>query len=166
LGVTMKLTANDLLAGSGQQHAVAIPPDLLTEDTRGEGGEVLLRPLTIGDVQRIGKAAKEQGILTSLLMVQQALVEPVMGIDQVAKLPVGLAEFLLAEVNRISGLSLSEDHLQQAVKAPLTRATFVLAREFGWTPAECSDLTVGQVLLYLEMLAGEDNGRPLPESAA
>ena len=54
---------------------------------------------------------------------------------------------------RLSGLSMAADDLEAAVKAPLAKACFVLAREFGWTPADCSALTVGQILLYLEMLA-------------
>lgn len=148
------LTANDLLAGSAQRYSVSIPGHLLPDAMEG-GGDVVLRPLTVDDLQRVGKAAKDEGLLSSLLMVQQALVEPTMSIDQVGKLPAGLMQFLLAEVNRISGLSLSEDEMQQAVRAPLTKAVFVLAKEFGWTPSECSELTVGQVLLYLEMLAGE-----------
>ena len=48
------------------------------------------------------------------------------------------------------------DELDEAVHAPLARACFVLAREFGWTPEECAALTVGQVLLYLEMLGSGD----------
>jgi hypothetical protein len=160
-----KLTANDLLAGSRQTHRVRLPAEALPEGAQAAGGEVLLRPLTVGDVQRIGKAAKDQGVLTSLLMVQQALVEPAMSVEQVGRLPAGLAQFLLGEVNRISGLSLSDDDLQQAVRAPLTRATYVLAREFGWTPAECAELTIGQVLLYLEMLAGDGAGASREDAA-
>lgn len=148
------LTANDLLSGSAQRYSVSIPEHLLPDAMEG-GGDVVLRPLTVDDLQRVGKAAKDEGLLSSLLMVQQALSEPAMSIDQVGKLPAGLMQFLLAEVNRISGLSLSEDEMQRAVRAPLTKAVFVLAKEFGWTPSECSELTVGQVLLYLEMLAGE-----------
>ena len=71
-------------------------------------------------------------------------------------LPAGVVQFLSEHVNRISGLALDEDDLERAVRAPLARACFILAREFGWTPAECSELTVGQVLLYLEMLAREE----------
>lgn len=153
-----RLTAEDLLAGSGQTHAVVIPADVMPAGAGAVGGEVLLRPLTVADVQRIGKATRDQGVLASVLMVQQALVDPDMTIDQVGALPAGLARFLLAEVNKISGLALSEDDLHNAVKAPLTRATFVLAREFGWSPSQCSELTVGQVLLYLEMLAGGSAG--------
>lgn len=157
-----KLTANDLLAGGSQLHSVSIPGDLLAEVPEG-GGEVQLRPLTVNDLQRVGKAAKDEGLLSSVLMVQQALVEPALSVEQVGKLPAGLMQFLLAQVNRISGLSLTEDEMQQAVRAPLTRAVFVLAKEFGWTPSECSELTVGQVLLYLEMLAGDKSSE---ESAA
>jgi hypothetical protein len=50
-------------------------------------------------------------------------------------------------------LTVADDDLDSALKAPLTKACFVLAREFGWTPAECAALTLGQILLYLEMLA-------------
>jgi hypothetical protein len=156
------LTANDLLAGSAQRHSVRIPAHLLPQAMEGDA-EVLLRPLTVNDLQRVGKAAKDEGLLSSVLMVQQAVEEPAMSIDQVGNLPAGLMQFLLAEVNRTSGLSLSEDEMQQAVKAPLTKAVFVLAKEFGWTPAECSELTVGQVLLYLDLLAGES---PSEEGAA
>jgi len=157
--MTIKLTANDLLAGGNQKYSITIPADVLPEGAQAAGGQVLLRPLTVSDVQRIAKAAKDQGLLSSVLMVHQALVEPAMTVEQVGKLPAGLAQFLLTEVNRISGLSLSEDDLQQAVKAPLTKATFVLSREFGWTPAQCSELTLGQVLLYLEMLSGDVSGQ-------
>ena len=36
----------------------------------------------------------------------------------------------------------------------MARACFVLAKEFGWTPEEVSGLTLGQILLYLEMANG------------
>jgi hypothetical protein len=71
----------------------------------------------------------------------------------------GLVEFLLREVNRVSGLSLSGDELEATVQAPLARACFVLAREFGWTPEECAALTLGQILVYLELL-GRGEGPP------
>jgi len=91
-------------------------------------------------------------------MVQQALVAPKMTVEQVGSLSAGLVQYLLRRVNQISGLDLSDEDLDKAVKAPLARACFVLSRDFGWTPAECSELTVGQVLLYLEMLARDQKG--------
>jgi hypothetical protein len=114
---------------------------------------VVLRPLTVRDIQRVTQAAREQTALTSVLMVQQALVRPPLTVEQVSSLPAGLVEFLLGQVNRISGLAMDAGDVEETVRAPLSRACFVLAREFGWTPEQCSQLTVGQVLLYLEMLA-------------
>lgn len=148
------LTAEDLLAGASAQHTVQVPAHLLA--AQGTPGEVVLRPLTVRDLQRVTQAAREQTALTSVLMVQQALVQPMLSVEQAAGLSAGLIEFLLAEVNRISGLSMDSDSVEHAVRAPLSRACFVLAREFGWSPEQCSQLTVGQVLLYLEMLANGD----------
>lgn len=158
----MQLTAEDLLAGGSATHVVRLPESLLRPgangDSAGEGGEVTLRPLLVRDVDRVVRAAREQRVLTSVLMVQQALVSPKLTVDQVSELPAGLVQALLERVNAISGLAVGEDDLDRAVRAPLARACFVLAREFGWTPAECSELTVGQVLLYLEMLARDGEG--------
>jgi hypothetical protein len=159
------LSAEELLAGAAGTFTVALPSSVLRpsaeEGAVGTAGEVVLRPLQIRDVERVSRAAKEQRVLTSVLMVQQALVTPKLTVEQVGSLSAGVVQFLLEKVNAISGLSLGEDDLDRAVKAPLAKACFVLAREFGWTPAECSELTVGQVLLYLEMLARNGQGEAL-----
>ena len=125
--------------------------------------QVVIRPLVLADVQRIQRAARDESALTSVLMVQQALVEPKLSIEQVGRLHAGLVEHLLREVNRISGLSLGGDDLEELVRAPLARACFVLAREFGWTPNECAGMTLGQILVYLEML-GRGEGAWSPPS--
>lgn len=163
------LTAEELLSGASLTYTVALPAAIVRPSAEAEAsgatdpafaGEVVLRPLQVRDIERAARAAKEQRVLTSVLMVQQSLVSPKLSVEQVASLPAGVVQFLLQRVNRLSGLSLGEDDLEQAVRAPMARACFVLAREFGWTPAQCSDLTVGQVLLYLEMLAkdAQSNG--------
>ncbi len=155
--MTNTFTAEDLLAGTAAEHTVEVPASVLSPVEEGAGEEtcksVVIRPLSVRDVERITKAAKEERVLTSILTVHQALVTPELTIDQVGKLPAGLVQFLLERINRVSGLTLGEDDLEAAVKAPLAKACFVLSKEFGWTPAECSELTVGQILLYLEMLA-------------
>lgn len=150
------LTTEDLLAGATLTHRIEVPAELVPGAPEGAGHEVVLRPLVLSDVMRLHRAAGDDGELASALMVHQALVEPELTLDQVHRLPAGLVEFLLAEVNRTSGLSLGGDDLTDAVHAPLARACFVLGREFGWTPDRCAELTVGQVLLYLEMLARGD----------
>ena len=149
----MNLTAEELLAGGGLTHAVDIPADLLSANGSGPHvGQVVLRPLTVRDLQRIGKAARDDENLSATLMLQHALVEPALKLDQVAQLPAGLARFLVDRINAISGISTPQNALEEYVQAPLARACFVLAKEFGWTPAEVSGMTIGQILLYLEMV--------------
>ncbi|MCU0584481.1 MAG: hypothetical protein MUC46_00235 [Desulfobacterales bacterium] len=157
------LSAEDLLAGAGATYTVEVPAVALRPGESGIAGTVTLRPLSVRDIQRVSLAAREQRVLASILMVQQALVEPRLTVEQVGSLPAGLVEFLVGKVNGLSGLGLDGDDLERAVKATLARACFALAREFGWTPAQCSELTVGQILVYLEMLArGESAGGATP----
>ena len=154
----MPLSAEELLLGAEATSAVEVPLEVLRpatdEDAKGQvtPATVMIRPLTLADVHRIQKAARDERALTSVLMVQQALVEPRVTVEQVNRMHAGLVEFLLREVNRVSGLSLDRDELQETVHAPLARACFVLARELGWTPEECAALTLGQALVYLELL--------------
>jgi len=157
--MTMALSADDLLLGGEASHAVPIPAAILRPGGGGEDAPtvVVLRPLRLVDIQRVHKAAQDQQALTSVLMVHQALVEPRLSIEQVNRLHAGLVQFLLREVNRISGLAIDGDELAAAVQAPLAKACFVLAREFGWTPEECANLTLGQILLYVEMI-GRSSG--------
>lgn len=156
------LSAEDLLAGAAATYTISVPASVLQPAGGAggaaaapptSGGQVTLRPLTVRDVQRVAQAAKEQRLVSGVLMVQQALVSPKLTVEQAGSLSAGLLQFLLDQVNRISGLTVLDEDLDSALKAPLTRACFVLAREFGWTPAECAELTLGQILLYLEMLA-------------
>jgi hypothetical protein len=160
------LSAEELLAGAALTHTVPVPEALVRPGSNASGalGEVVLRPLTVRDIERVLKAANDERTLTSILLVHQALVAPKLSVDQIANLPAGLLEYLLEKTNALSGLGMGESDLEKAVKAPLARACFVLAKEFGWTPAECAELTVGQVLLYLEMLA-RDRGEPMAAAA-
>jgi hypothetical protein len=144
------LTAEELLAGSSLHHPITLPAEILPSAGHG-AGSVVLKPLTVKDLQLIVRASRDDSGLTAALMIQQSLVEPQLGAAQVSALPAGMARFLVDEINRISGLGTSADELTEHVQAPLARACFVLAREFGWTPEEVSGLTIGQILLYLQM---------------
>ncbi len=147
----MALTAEDLLAGGSLTHRVAIPSPLLAAGSPVEA-EVVLRPITVQDLRRIGRAAREDDELCAALMIHQALVDPELSFEQVVRLPAGLARFLVESVEELSGLSTPVDRVAEHVHAPLARACYLLAREFGWTPEEVSGMTVGQILLYLQML--------------
>jgi len=155
----MVLTAEELLAGSTLTHEVVIPADLLKSSGLGPAEmQVVLHPLTVRDLQHIGKASQEDEAISAALMIQQALVQPSLNLEQVAHLPAGLARFLVERINAISGIDTPRDKLEELVQTPLARACFILAREFGWTPEEVSGMTIGQILLYLEMLRSETSG--------
>ncbi len=159
----MTLTAEDLLAGASATHDVTVPPTLLPPGGHTDAETtVVLRPLTVRDLQQISRAdngSDNDDSLSAALMIQQALVQPSLGLDQVTRMPAGLARFLVERINEISGVDTARDELAELVQAPLARACFVLAKEFGWTPEEVSGMTIGQILLYLEMSRGGD-GQP------
>jgi hypothetical protein len=153
------LSAEDLLAGSSLTFEVEIPAEVLAPANGaappGGGRKVRLRPLTVHDLQLIARAAKESDDLTATFMVQRALVEPAMSVAQVARMHAGLAAYLLEQVNRVSGISATSQQILAATESPLAKAAFVLAKEFGWTPEQVGKLTLGQVLMHLQMLQGE-----------
>lgn len=167
---TLRITAEELLAGSDVTFDVAIPdaflhPSLDAAPGRPPGGNghaprsVRIRPLTVRDVQLIARAARGDEILTSVLMLQRAIVEPPLRDQDVAAMPSGLVRFLLDRVNRASGLTTTEDDVADVVSSPLVQSFFVLAKEFGWTPEQVRSLTVAQVLSYLELLNHDAKGR-------
>lgn len=155
------LTADELLAGGALTFEVDVPGDLLGADGGARSGRVRLRPLTVRDLQLVARAAKDNDALASAFMVQTSVVEPRLTLQQVNALPVGLLQFLLAEVNRISGMSASPEDVKASAEEPVVRAAFILSREFGWTPEQVSALTLGQILVHLELLrAGEGASAP------
>lgn len=152
----MTLTAEDLLAGGSLAHEVELPSDLLrAKGDASLSGGVVIRPLTVRDLQRIGKAGRDGEEVAAALIIQQGLVEPSLTMEQVAELPAGAARFLVERINEISGVTTPRDELEEMVQEPLARACFFLAKEFGWTAEEVSAMTVGQILLYLELARGE-----------
>lgn len=157
------LTAEELLAGSSLTYDFDVPPEALhpgsenpdqpdSPDQSDRSMRIKLRPLSMLSVQRILKAAKDDEGLMSALMVKESLVEPALPYEQVMKLNSGLVQFILSEVQRISGLKAGDDELTEAVQAPMAKACFILAKEFGWPPQQVAELTIGQVLMYVEMI--------------
>ena len=156
------LTAEELLAGGEITYDIEIPVGVLhpagsaaIDADPSATKTVKLRPLKVADLQRISRAAKDSDNLSATLMVQCALVEPAMTVVQVAAMHVGLVEFLLEKVNTISGINTGAEDLNQAVQDPLAKAAFILAREYGWTPHDVNNLTLGQVILHLQMLKNQ-----------
>ncbi|CAM3296588.1 hypothetical protein OCAE111667_02235 [Occultella aeris] len=142
--VRTALTAEELLAGSALTHEVTLPPG-------GPTGTVTIRPLTVRDVQLVAHAAAGDRELAAGLMIARALVEPALTAEQAGRLPAGLARVLVDAINELSGIETPRDRLAELVQAPLAKACFVLAEEFGWTAEDVAGMTIGQILMYLEM---------------
>ena len=144
------LSAQDLLAGSQLVHTIAVPGALLRPgDAHAPDGELRLRPLSVGAMAVISRAAREDPALVPLLMLRESLVEPALTLEQLRQLHVGLVHFLVGEVNRASGLSTEGEAFDAALRSPAARAHLLLARHFGWTPEQVAQLTPGQVMVYL-----------------
>lgn len=163
----MFLTPEELMAGGSITHDIEIPDDVLFPGGNGKANadlqqtvsnvsnvskKVKIKPLTVKDVQLIAKAAKDDEVLTSVLMIQAAVVEPQLKQGVIAKMHSGLVRFLVDRVNQISGLTTTEDEMQEMANSPIVRAFFILAKEFNWTPQQVKEMTVGQILGYLELL--------------
>lgn len=145
------ISADTLIAGADTEVTVEIPKSLLPE---AEDRTVSMRPLTARDLRLISKAARDNDDLTGALMVRQALVEPSLSLDQVNALPAGLLQFLLQEVNAVSGITATEDEIIEALEDPLVQASMLLSREMGWTPEDVGKLTIGEMMLHVASLRG------------
>lgn len=152
----MLITPEELLAGKELTYDVEVPPSVLSGGEAGprnpEAKKIRLRPLTIKDVQLIAKAAQDDEVLTSVLMIHRAVVEPKLKQNEIAEMPGGLVRFLVERINRISGLTVGADELKEMAGSPIVQAFFVLAKEFNWTPQQVKQMTVGQIIGYLELL--------------
>lgn len=147
------LSSADLLVGEDAVRDVEVPSELLAGAAVTNGDRrVRLKSLTVNDLRLIARAARANDELTAVLMVQRSLVEPALSVPEVSRMPVGLLQFLLREVNDLSGISASEEEVARAIEDPLAQAAFRLSQAFGWTPEEIGRLTMGEVRTHLQLL--------------
>jgi hypothetical protein len=147
------LSAQELLAGSALLHEVEIPEAVrcpsLVRAVAGAAGRVRIRPLSVGTLALISRAARDDAGLVPLLMIKEALAEPAVTIDQARQMHVGLVHFLVGKINEASGLGPDGDALDHALRSPAAQVQVLLAKHFGWTPQQVAQLTPGQVMVYL-----------------
>jgi hypothetical protein len=157
----VRVSAEDLLAGSDVTYDVELPASLLNGN--GVAKRVRIRPLTLRDVQLIAKAARDDDVLTSVLMIQRALVEPALKEKEIAAMRSGVVRFLVEQINRVSGLTSDTDAQRELADSPFMQAAVILAKEFGWTPEQMRGLTLAQVVGFIE---GLQRVRSAPAGAA
>jgi hypothetical protein len=148
-----RATAEDLLAGSATVHEVTVPRAVLHPDeppgADAAGVVVALRPLTVGRLALISRAARDDPSLVPLLMVKESLVEPALPLERIREMHIGLVHHLVSRINRISGLTPEGELIDEALESPTGSMHVLLARHFGWTPEQVAQLTPGQVAVYL-----------------
>jgi hypothetical protein len=155
LGAQVSASAEDLLLGSKAIHTVIIPAHIVRPGDDGSAidndGDLLvrIRPLTVESLTLIAKATRNNAALVPILSLHQSLVEPTMTVEQVKSLHIGLVQFLMEAINRVSGLSIDGKLISELVNNPAIRANLLLAKHFGWTPEQVSQLTPSQVAVYL-----------------
>jgi hypothetical protein len=151
------LTAQDLLAGGHLVHTVAVPEAVLRPraqppdegETAVAAGVVRLRPLSVGTLSLISRAARDDAGLVPLLMIKESLVEPALTLEQVRQMHVGLVDFLVGRINLVSGLGPDGGSYEEVARSALGRTHLLLAKHFGWTPEQVAQLTPAQVMVYL-----------------
>jgi hypothetical protein len=162
------LSAQDLLAGSTLIHQITIPEAVLrplaSRAAPSAPATIRLRPLSVGTLALISRAAHEDASLIPLLMIKEAVVEPLLTLDQIRQLHVGLVHFLVGRINQVSGLDAEGQSYDDSIASPAVRAHVLLARHFGWTPEQVAQLTPAQVMVYLagieKLLAFEEARKP------
>ncbi|HHG83929.1 MAG TPA: hypothetical protein ENJ82_04205 [Bacteroidetes bacterium] len=100
------VTADELLAGANATYRLEVPAEVVRPGAEGENKPVViqLRPVTIGGFQLILKAAKDDPGMIPILLIKESLVEPEMNLQQVQRLHLGLVEYLVNHIRKISGM--------------------------------------------------------------
>lgn len=108
------LSAEDLLAGAETIFEIVMPNEMISQsfDAKTMNGNgttqeriIKIRPLTIGVFSLITRAAKNDSALIPLFMIKESVVEPVLTIEQVKKMPIGMVEFIIENIRNVSGLT-------------------------------------------------------------
>jgi len=125
---------------------------------------IRIRPLTVGALAVISRAARDDASLAPLLMIRESMVEPALSVEQIRQIHVGLVHFLLGEINQVSGLGPDGEVYDNALRSPNAKTQILLAKHFGWTPEQVAQLTPAQVMVYLagieRLLAYEERNEP------
>ncbi len=115
----LRLSPEELLAGADFTFDLVIPnavlrPTIETKSSDERADNVIrVRPLTIGKFQLIMKAARNDSTLIPLLMIKESVVDPVLSLEQVKELHLGLVNFLIENIREISGLTQKKSLGQQ-----------------------------------------------------
>ena len=120
-------------AAAGRAGVAPTPPELV----------VVLRPLTVGRLALISRAARDDAGLVPLLMIKESLVDPPLTLDRIRDMHIGLVHHLVSRINRISGLTADGELIDETLDSAAGGMHVLLARHFGWTPEQVAAVHPG-----------------------
>ena len=92
-----------MLTDLNETYTVQIPSDILAP-VGNAAQEVKIKPLTLQRFQLIAKAAKDDPALVPVLVIKESVTEPDLTIQNIHSMKVGLVNFLINEIKRLSGI--------------------------------------------------------------
>jgi hypothetical protein len=124
------LSAEDLLTASSNDYSLIIPPSILnpsreqSQDSAATsqskrsipGQSVIIRTLTLQAIQQVLEVGQQNPSQIPLLTIQKALVKPSLTPTQVSQLSAGLVDFLMVQIQRISGLPVPVSYPLEAIE--------------------------------------------------
>jgi len=82
---------------------IEVPGNILAP-VNDELQRIKIKALSVHTFQLIAKASKDDHSLIPLLMVKESVVDPVLNINQIKSMKVGLVNFFIKEIKRASGI--------------------------------------------------------------
>lgn len=92
-----------MLIDTQETYTIEIPGNILAP-VDGALQKVNIKALDVHTFQLIAKAAKDDHSLIPLLMVKESVTDPILNINQIKRMKVGLVNFLINEIKQVSGI--------------------------------------------------------------
>jgi hypothetical protein len=92
-----------MLIDAKETYMVEIPGNILAP-VEGALQRVIIKPLDVNTFQLIAKAARDDHSLIPLLIIKESVIDPVLNINQIKGMKVGLVNFLIKEIKQVSGI--------------------------------------------------------------
>ena len=89
---------------TSETYTIEIPEQVLSWDN-GTPHVFTIKPLTVQAFQLIAKAAKADQSLIPIFIVRETVIEPSLSVQQIKNMKVGLVNFLISEIKRVSGIT-------------------------------------------------------------
>lgn len=92
-----------MLIDAKETYTIEIPGNILAP-VDGALQRIIIKPLDVHTFQLIAKASRDDHSQIPLLIVKESVTDPALNINQIKGMKVGLVNFLINEIKRVSGI--------------------------------------------------------------